>query len=68
MMGFCGTDGERVVGEAVVGVDDASVVHEAGFLLGYELVLSGELVTEGLNEVVFGLELTGMGFEEGGFL
>ena len=53
-MGFCGTNGEGVVREAVVGVDDAAVVHEAGFLFGYELVLCGELVTEGLNEVVFG--------------
>ena len=54
MMGFCGTDGERVVWEGVVGVDYAAVVYEAGFLLGYELVLCGELVTKGLNEVVFG--------------
>lgn len=67
-MGFCGTDGERVVWKTVVGVDDATVVYETGFLFGYELVLCGELVTEGLNEVVFGLKFTGMGFEEGGFL
>ena len=54
MMGFCGTDGEGVVRQAGVGVDDATVVYETGFLFGYELVLCGELVTKGLNEVVFG--------------
>lgn len=40
--------------------------EEAGFLLGDELILCRELVTKGLNEVVFGFELTGMGFEKGG--
>ena len=43
MMGFCGTDGEGIVWEAGVGVDDAAVFHKAGFLLGYELVLCVEL-------------------------
>ena len=46
-------NGEGVAVEAVVGVDDAAVVYEAGFLLGDELILCSELVAEGLDEVVF---------------
>jgi len=66
-MPFCGTDGEGVVWKAVVRVDDAAVFDETGFLFGNELILCGELVAEGLNEVVFRFELTSVSFEKGGF-
>lgn len=65
---FCGTDGEGVVGYAVVRVDEVTVVCKTGFLLGYKLILGGELVTKGLNDVVFGFEFAGMNFEKDGFL
>ena len=51
---FSCANGEWIVGYTIVRVDDAAVVYEAGFLLGNELILGGELVTEGLNDVVLG--------------
>jgi len=71
------TDGEMVIGE-VVGIElsNAALQFEnAGVtgadecvFVGDELILGRELVTERLNEVVFGFEFSGMDFEKGGFL
>lgn len=53
---FCCTDGEMVIGE-VVGIELSNAAfqfEDAGVTGADELILDRELVTERLNEVIFG--------------